>query len=74
MIPKYIYKVLDRYGNAYVSPELIAKFGGIEYLINELQANGYDCIAEIKSVNMRDFGSGTSIKSIDTIISVRRDK
>ena len=74
MIPEYILKLLDQYGNAYMSPMLISKCGGIDAVIANLKDKGFDCIAETKIINMRDFGSGELLRSIDTIISIRRDK
>lgn len=71
MIPGYIFTLLDKYGNAYMSPRLIAKCGGIDSVITKLRAKGYDCEAANMSVDEGDPYVARKRKAIDTIIRVR---
>ncbi len=71
MIPGYILKLLDQYGNAYMSPGLIAKCGGIDSVIAKLRCKGYDCEAVNMLTDENDPYSARKRKVIDTIIRVR---
>lgn len=73
MIPKYILKLLEEYGNAYMSPMLIAKCGGIDAVIAELRIKGYNCEAVNMCVDEGDPCSARKRKVIDTIVRVRQE-
>ncbi|MBR5216229.1 MAG: hypothetical protein IKV80_08425 [Bacteroidales bacterium] len=72
-IPEYIYDLLYKYGNAYMSPMLIAKCGGIDAVIAELRIKGYNCEAVNMCVDEGDPCSARKRKVIDTIIRVRQE-
>ena len=71
-IPEYIYDLLYKYGNAYMSPMLIAKCGGIDAVIAELGIKGYNCEAVNMCVDEGDPCSARKRKVIDTIVRVKR--
>lgn len=72
-IPEYIYDLLYKYGNAYMSPMLIAKCGGIDAVIAELRIKGYNCEAVNMCVDEGDPCSARKRKVIDTIVRVRQE-
>ncbi len=71
MIPGYIFTLLDKYGNAYMSPRLITKIGGEEAVIEKLRLRGYECIIEKKIIDENEYGSSRHRKSVDAVVVMK---
>ena len=70
-IPEYIYDLLYKYGNAYMSPHLIRQLGGIDRVLKKLSLTGFECEVHTFTDKESDILKGRRKQVIESVIWVK---